>query len=390
MANAGSYLRAPTEPALRALGDISAPCFGVARTEWDDYVRMVGSERHRVLLDGERVVAGLALYRAGQWFGGRSVPFAGFAAVAVAAEARGQGHAAALCAEVLRDLAAEGAPLAGLYASTLALYRKVGFELAGYCTRWRAPVADLPRFERDLPVRRVDPAATELLAPLARARALRGAGLLDRDEVLWGRVVRRRSEDVHVVLVGPEEAPEGYAVYCHVGFPHYDLVVRDQVALTPRAARRLLTFFADHRSMARNLDWPGPLHEPLHLLLREQRAEARDVERWLLRLCDVPGALSARGYPTDVEAELHLEVRDAVIPANQDRFVLTVSGGRGEVRRGGRGELGMEVRDLAPLYSGFHRAAELEAMGKLVGPPEALAAAGRIFSGPEPWMPDRF
>jgi predicted acetyltransferase len=169
-----------------------------------------------------------------------------------------------------------------------------------------------------------------------------------------------------------------------------EIGVRDFVALTPGASRRLLTLLGDHRSVVREITWPGQLIDPVLCLLPELDVKIERPERWHLRIVHVPAALGQRGYPAGVEAELHLRVRDAILPGNDGSFILRVGGGRGEVARGGRGDLALDVRGLAPLYSGFLAPAQLQAIDFLAGPPAALAAAARIFAGPEPWMADFF
>ena len=67
-----------------------------------------------------------------------------------------------------------------------------------------------------------------------------------------------------------------------------------------------------------------------------------------------------------------------------------VANGKAEVSSGGRGDLQAPIGGLAPLYSGLLRAADLARVGLLDGSPQALAAADRLFAGPEPWMTDRF
>ena len=73
----------------------------------------------------------------------------------------------------------------------------------------------------------------------------------------------------------------------------------------------------------------------------------------MLRIIDVVGALSKRGYPMGLDAELHLEVSDRAIASNNGKFCLRVSQGRGEVTKGGKGEFQLDVRGLAPLYTGL-------------------------------------
>jgi predicted acetyltransferase len=114
------------------------------------------------------------------------------------------------------------------------------------------------------------------------------------------------------------------------------------------------------------------------------------MERWLLRVVDVPKALEKRGYPVGVEAQLHLEVRDDLLVENNGRFVLTLSGGRGEVTRGGRGELQLDVRALAPLYTGLFTPHQLQLTAQIEASDAALSIATQLFSGSEPWMSDKF
>src|SRR6185503_15451173 len=88
-------------------------------------------ENVRVALRGTRVVGGLLLVPMGQWFGGKTVPLVGIAGVAIAPEERGRGVAKALMQSALREVAAQGGVLSGLYPATRTLYRSVGYELSG-------------------------------------------------------------------------------------------------------------------------------------------------------------------------------------------------------------------------------------------------------------------
>ncbi len=50
--------------------------------------------------------------------------------------------------------------------------------------------------------------------------------------------------------------------------------------------------------------------------------------------------------------ELHFEIKDDLIDANNGRFFLRSEGGEAEAAEGGRGTLRMHVRGLAPLVLG--------------------------------------
>jgi predicted acetyltransferase len=389
---------AMSQPAEREqLTKILARCFGAPASHWEPYFSRVGPGNFRIVRLGEEIAGGLAIYFMGQWFGGKSMPLAGIAAVGVAPEFRGTGVAFELVARTLRELRESGIPLSALYASTQHLYRRVGYEQAGTRCQFMLPTRSIGTEDRSLPLSAVDPARHEVFHDLYRKRAMRSAGNLDRSQAIWERMVSPHpgadpEELMHAYITGEEGRPEGYVVFTQSDREGgYDLAVRDLVALTPNAARRLLTFFADHRSLARELVWWGPLSDPLACLFPEQDYRVKQVQRWMMRIVDVPKALGMRGYPEDIqEAELHLEVWDDVLPENQGPWVLRVADGQGAVTAGGRGELKLAVSGLATLYSGFLTASQLAEIGFLSGPPHALATATRFFAGPEPWMPDFF
>jgi predicted acetyltransferase len=384
----------PAEPEeLTILGEMMAHAFGMTPAYVDVYMRRLGRKSFRcVKVDGE-VAGGLAIYTLGQWFGGRSVPMAGLAAVAVPPERRGKGVARALLEHTLRELHSGEMALSTLYPATHTLYRSVGYEQSGNRAWRRLATHSIGLSDRTLPVRPVKPRDPEIAA-IYRAWAERESGVLDRGEPMWERIADPMPETgpVHAYVVGPAAAPEGYVIYIERGsaIAGIEIVVRDFVALTASAARRLLTLLADHRSVVKEIAWPGAVVDPVLALLPELEVRIERPERWHLRIVHVPAALRARGYPAGVEAELHLQVRDRVLPENDGAFVLRVKGGWGEVARGGRGELELDVRGLAPLYSGYWRPAQLAAIDLLAGPPAAIAAAATIFAGPEPWMADFF
>ena len=90
-----------TEVALQQFISQTFPGVG---PDWQTWSGRIGRENLRVIRRGEQILGGLAFYKLGQWFGGQTLPMAGIAGVAVAAEYRAAGIAAELMAAVLRDL----------------------------------------------------------------------------------------------------------------------------------------------------------------------------------------------------------------------------------------------------------------------------------------------
>ncbi|MBI3925782.1 MAG: GNAT family N-acetyltransferase [Armatimonadetes bacterium] len=136
--------------------------------------------------------------------------------------------------------------------------------------------------------------------------------------------------------------------------------------------------------------WYGGPVSPLLLLLKEQPRSLKLMDQWMLRLVHLESAFSERGYPAGVEAELHLALEDPILPENAGNWILEVSGSRGRVRPGGKGELRLDVGALAALYSGYLSPDQLAAAGRLEGSEPSKAAAARMFAGTPPWLADFF
>ncbi|XSE97398.1 GNAT family N-acetyltransferase [Pseudomyxococcus flavus] len=346
----------------------------------------------RVLREGAEVAGSLVLIRMGQWFGGRSVPVIGVGSVGVSPVHRGRGTATRLMQHLLREARASGAPLSVLYPATQPLYRRVGYEHAGTRHEIRVQVPSLDFGERTLALRPIEAADLPAIVLSYQRHARHRTGWLDRGDFAWARVQNMRGEVAHGYLVEGKDGVEGYLYVIRRALKDLkqELFLTDVVAHTPAAARRILRFLGDHRSLATEVFWYGGVDDPLLLLLREQTYSVKLHMHWMVRVLDVAAALEARGWPEGLSGALHLEVEDDLFPENQGRYVLEVSDGQAEVRRGGDGRLRLHVRELAPLYTGLLRADALRAMGALEADDASVRAAGALFAGPPPSLRDMF
>lgn len=356
------------------------------------FIERIGAENVRVVREGGQPVGGLGLFPMGQWFGGQRIAMGGIAAVAVSADRRGRGAASRLMQAVVREMHAAGTPLSALYPATQPLYRSVGYELAGSRCLITVPLGGIGLKERQPEVRPMTPADLLAMQALYRERARCSPGALDRFPILWDRILKPLGDPAPGFLVEVDGRLEGYVVIAREprASLSYDLRATDLTAVTPRAARRLLTLFADHRSLGENLEFYGGPTEPILLLLPERGFKVETKWYWMLRVVDVPGALSGRGYPEGLETELHLAVTDDIIPENNGPFVLEVFGGRARVKPGGAGSFKLDVRALSALYSGFLSPQQLLSLGMLEAPEVDLKRATACFSGPTPAMSDMF
>ena len=380
------------EDELLALADILTEAFSIEPNRIRERFDFIGHENLRVLSHDRDVAGGLWLIPMGQFFGGRSVPTAGIAGVGVRPDHRGHGVANDLMSRTMNELHDQRMPLSGLYPATQALYRQSGFEQAGHRMEINLRLESIRIRERAATMRRLEESDRPRVEALYRQVAQSRNGYLERVEYLWDRVFRPMGEATRGYGVFEGDELEGYLYLKHRdkvdGFYHLSLT--DFIFSTPRAGRRLLSFLAGHSSMAGEVRWFGGPNDPVFYLLTEQRFKMLFRFYWMVRIAHVEAALSARGFPPGMDAELHLEVADDVIQGNNGKFVLNVSDGVGQTKKGGRGDLRIDVRALAALYTGFLSAEALKTVGRIEGGDEVLRQASAIFAGPTPAMADMF
>jgi predicted acetyltransferase len=353
------------------------------------WTQQIGHPQMRVVRQGERVVAGLGVIPFGHWFGGRVVPAGGVTAVGVAPDRRGSGLGLWMLRQMLEEQHALGVPLLSLYPATTAFYRRAGFERAAHRLIYELPLAAIGLRDYQLDVAPIEGAQVDLLKGLYTRRAASAAAFIERPDFFWQRMLTPSDKPSSIFVALRDGVPEGYVVFLHASWGEA-LQVRDMVALTPAAGRRLLTVLADHRSILDTVRLPAGPHDPLLFLMPEQKQSVFRSLDLMIRILDLPASLAARGYPPDLAAELHLEVTDELLPWNHGRFVLRVADGLGQVERGGQGRLRLHIRDLVTLYSGYFTPQELLQASEVEADAASLASAAQIFAGPRPWLPDMF
>lgn len=358
------------------------------------YLNSVGHENIRVVRAAGVVVSCVAHLPMGQYFGGRSVSMTGIAAVAVAPEARGRGVATFMMQESTKELHKSSAALGVLYASTQALYRKVGYEQAGHCFKVRLPLSTVSGGTRGDVRAFCEDDLADVKDCYARW-AIAQSGSADRSEFLWNRIRTRKGKSIPgFVIEGPGKRIDGYLFARQRMLDEFgdrqELQIFDLCASTPDAALRVICFLGDFQTIPESALFHAGPTRPLLMLLDEQRYEVKLAEPWMTRVLNVPCALESRGYAPALNAEVHFEFRDDLVTENNGRFILRVAEGRGSVERGGEGCVRMDVRSLAPLYTGYFSASNLAQVGLIEGHEESLAIASVAFAGNAPCMSDRF
>lgn len=384
---------------------VLAHSFGRKEEESATWLSRYPHDVVRVLRDARgNIAAGTILISMGQFFGGKRVAMVGIQGVGVAPEARGHGAATELMRRVIGELAADRTPISTLYPATQALYRRVGYEQAGHRFEFKLPLALIDERERGLDVMPLTESDRDEVRAVYRAFAGEQEGTLDRTDPIWHRIeFPPPTRDVaargfKVVASGTGGAIEGYVYLAQqpVEGGRHDVHVHDMAALTERAGRRLWSFLGSYSTIANDLHWYcGPGH-PMLGLLAEQPFKLGFMHYWMVRICDVKGALEGRGYAEGLTAKLTIDVDDPLVRANHGLWRISVAGGRAAVSRIKQRKpdlvpkIGVGIRALAPLFSGFYSAAQLRRLGWLTGDDASARVADGLFALRTASMSDMF
>jgi predicted acetyltransferase len=346
---------------------------------------------------GEELVGTTEVMPWGQYFGGRSVPMGAVASVAVRPDQRGRGIAPRLLARSVERMHEQGLVISTLHPATTRFYRGLGWEIGGEFGVRRVPTPSLAA---------LPPGEPECLRP-ARAgdfddvRECYGRvaptinGAVDRNDDRWHAIETTLDHPHRYLYVYDADGQiDGYVVYDqHQGSRQWGfrITVHELVAADARTAVTLWRHLGSHTAQVDTVTVLAMPLDLLTLLLPEQVVEVVGANRWMTRMVDAAGAVSARGYPPGVRAEVHVQLSDRLAPWNDGRFVLRVEGGEGKLSPGGTGDVQLSVNALASLYTGWASARDLAGAGLLhhAGDRE-LGMLDAAFAGPRPYLFDNY
>lgn len=400
--NTGLTYRPITEADEPRIATLLAQSFSGTTEQTQGWIARSGRDRFRaVCRGGAAPEACLLIADIGQHFGGRAVSMEGVAGVAVAPESRGHGVGAHMMRSALLDMHRRGVALSTLYPATQVLYRRVGYEQAGFCNIVRLNAASIgaSRDDRRAAVRPVAQEDWPRIEAAYREAYASVNGSLERRSYIWDRVRSWRGDKTAAWCI--DEGGSIEAVVALLQRPdsreqsgRHEVFCTALHAFTERGARRLLAFLQDYSSMASDIVFYCAPNNPLLFLLPEQRWHHQSFgETWMTRIVDVAAALEQRGYPAGLSARLSLEITDDLIESNNGVFTLEVAGGRAGVRRGpspGAPNLSMSVGDLVPIYSALHTPIAMARLGRVKGDEGSLALAESIFASSTPGMEEHF
>ncbi|MFI9360173.1 GNAT family N-acetyltransferase [Kitasatospora sp. NPDC053057] len=329
--------------------------------------------------------------------GGTVTPVSGVSHVGVLPTHRRRGVLTALQRHQLAELRARGEFLSVLLASEAPIYGRFGYGPATYTGNLKVARHgagfDLPRARgaADAPapgtvevLRRAE--CGDLLEEVYDRYRRAQPGALSRPHRWWalgaGQPPVARAPRYVAVHRDADGLPDGYATYTLDG---ETLKVDETIAADDAVTTALVRFLLGHDLVTQVLFKHFPPGHPLRWQLADFRAAEPNYDTdWLwVRLLDVPGALTARGW--FVDGELVLDVDDPFL-GERARHLLTVRDGKAEcVPTDREPDLSLDVRDLGSIYLGGTAPSTLVRAGHIrAHRPEAAALADALFRAERP------
>ena len=397
-------IRPPTEDERDQVVSVLRASINLPHAMLEERAPKIPLHEIRCAVEGGRLVSLAAGRSFTQWFGGRELAMNGIWGVGTLPEQRGTGLASRTVGQILTEAREGGAALTALYPATLRPYRRLGYELAGTFTKHRVPLDDLPRIEggRDsLDVVVYDPEHDLEEVRSCYRRSIGDAnGPIDSDSPAWWpqRIMGASTKEQNhraVVARGPDGI-EAYASFVLEEAPgdldvSFLIECRHFVFSTTRGLATMLGYFRGFRGLGQAMRFTGPPAEPLAMLVEEQRVKPEWIFRWMLRLLDVPGALTGRGYPL-LEGEAVIAVEDELFPDNRGPWRIEADAGAVRVTPADAGASlrPIGIGALSSMYSGYLSPFDAGKLGLLDGDDPAVPFLARLFSGSAPWMHDFF
>ncbi len=335
--------------------------------------RLLHPGRHGLVAEIDGKVAGvLGIGEYAQFYGGAAVPMGGIGGVAVDGATRGRGVAGALLDTALTTMREHGQPISVLYATVPALYRGRGWERAGVFEWIEVPmdrVLAAPRPTGLIPSRPADESDLTALRACYLEVARTIDGMADRrpPRIDLGKVLEM---DLVSVLPGPN----GLRGYLTAERRPSDrdmgaLKVFDLIGVDVEAQLNLLASLKSWAGTLDTIDLRITDPATLHLLGATPMRYEVSTSTWMLRVVDLPAAVSARGWPRLANAAVDLEIIDEHAPWHAGLQRVVVEDGVVRVEPGGTGAVRLHARALGPWFTGFQNTHALRRAGLLEGDP---------------------
>jgi predicted acetyltransferase len=375
---------------------------------WEPGRALVEPDRNFGFTVDDRWISTAGVYSRELTVPGGAVPVAAVTFVTVSPSYRRRGLLRQMMTHQLADIQRRGTePVALLWASEAAIYGRFGYGHTGpklHLSGDTRRSSFRPEIDRGAgSVGEVERDAYLEVAPVLHERWLaQRPGALNRTAPWWTRLVHDpepwregASPQRYAVHFDGAGEPDGYLAFRVKGGvdgSEAEARVYDLDAADPAAYAALWRFILDLDLVGSFIRQAGPVDEPLlHLLADERAVRAELSDGTYARLVDVPRALEARRYATELDVVIGVE--DALLPDNAGALRLQAGPEGATVTRVRREpDLTVNVRELGAIYLGGVSLTVLHRAGLVVERrPGSVAAVSTAFGADRlPFCPDFF
>lgn len=340
--------------------------------------------------DGDLLVAQAINREFHSWFGGAAIPTAGIAFVGVAAEYRGRGILRPLLDATLTSAVERGSVVSSLFPTAPRIYRGLGYERITDLNVASIPTAALTGLPSSSTTTR-RATADDLDAIRAVYDAWAGAqnGPLTRTSPSLGGIDAEALGTFSAITLAVDggDAVTGYAAWNRgEGYGDQSTIeVLDLIAGDGDAHRALLSTIGSFAGVAPTTTIRTSGDDVVRLVLPSSHWKLTESTPYMLRLLDVDSALSQRGYPRSVTAELPFSV-------DGGRRVLTLANGAAACEPADHADTReLTPQGLASLFAGAQSCANLRSTSHLIGGDTADDDTwDAAFGGRQPHIRDYF
>lgn len=328
---------------------------------------------------------------------GQRLSTPGVAAVAVPPEHRRRGHARTLLRASLEEYRQRGDQLSVLWPFEYGFYRSLGWEHAHRLVHHELNPSALRSVATpaDGSFEPVDEDDWALLDAVYGA-SIEGFDLaFDRPESWWrSRLFRSWNGEHHVYLWRDATGePRAYASYLFDGQSRdRTLTVYDAAATDSVAAHQLYRFLGDHDSQVGTVQLTEPASAPLlDALDRRQGVETTLHGGVMVRLVDVPDALSALSYPATASGTVVIDIDDPLIAWHDEPIAVTFEDGTATATRtDANPTVSTDIATLSAIAVGARTVDRYVDAGRITGDTEAIDQLAAAFPPRRVHCFDRF
>jgi predicted acetyltransferase len=369
------------------------------------------------VIEKEGLIAGQAsLYAIEIWLGGRRVPAAGIASVAVTPGERRGGVSHALFEQLHAEVNARKLALTLLYPFREGFYARLGYATTTPLVTLRvatdalAQAPSLAESGNGFTFRTLDGPLLIEARLLYEEVAGREAGRLVRGETRWLKLFSRETHHWMGAL-SPEGRLEGYLCFSYdvpISHGRQILVVHELTARSGQVRRALLAALGRQRDQIDDVDITVPFGDPLPFAFHDAPGSRRGtaaIEHPLgalgagpmVRLADPTRALTLRGYPADGEltfvvTDVPTQATPTAVTTSSKSFHLVVRGGAAEIKANGAitgvgaetagPAVHLSLATLGSIVVQGLRPSDAAELGLLRAEKSTLAIADALFAGP--------